>query len=166
MTWPDTLSGMVAADLPEPPSRRLRAALDANLQLLALADRLQEHWSLCARQHGLSGAQIKALLNIASGEHVTMRVLAGRIGYDASNLTGLVDRLEDAGLLERGADAADRRTTRLTLTTEGKRVRDDFWRTLNASGPLDSLTSAQLDAMIDVLHCALEDDIGTRRGGR
>lgn len=147
---------MLAADLPQPESRRQRQALRANLQLLDTAGRLKEHWDLCARQQGLSGTQIKALLHLAIDERVTMRTLAGRLSYDASNLTGLIDRLEQAGLVGRHSDEADRRATQLSLTGKGRHVRDEFWRTLNASGPLDRLTTAQLNAIT----AALEDRPG------
>src|SRR5437868_14003717 len=103
-------------DLPKPPSPRLRAALEANIRLLAVAERLRGHWNLHARRFGLSGMQVKLLLRLAADEVVTMRELAKRLRYDASNLTGLVDRLELDSLIERRPHHSDRRITEVRLT--------------------------------------------------
>jgi|SRR5215211_6069887 len=145
------------SDLPQPRSPKGRAALDANLRLLAVADRLRDHWNAHARSVGLSGTQSKLLLGLAADEILTMRALAERLGYDASNLTTLVDRLQRMGLIERRPHASDRRVTEIRLTSEGRRVRDRFWSGLNAEGPLDPLTSAQIKALDDVLRNVLGD---------
>ncbi len=85
-----------------------------------------------------------------------MRKLARQLGYDASNLTTLVDRLAARGALERQADSADRRVKALVLTAEGERLRDQFWRNLVTDpgplGPLDEddlRTLARLLAKLD-----------------
>ncbi|MFH0825133.1 MAG: MarR family transcriptional regulator, partial [Pseudomonadota bacterium] len=48
--------------------------------------------------------------------------IARRTGLDTSTMTGLLDRMERDGLVERTADANDRRTLRIQLTGEGKRI--------------------------------------------
>jgi MarR family transcriptional regulator, organic hydroperoxide resistance regulator len=130
--------------------------LHANLQLLALADRLRDHWNLVARQYGLSGAQVKVLLGVSIDEDTTMRGLADRLSYDASNLTSLIDRLERGGLVERRARESDRRVTELRLTAAGRRVRDEFWTVLNTQGPLDGLSMNRLSELDRALTAALE----------
>lgn len=150
------MSGL-APDLPQPHSRKARRALTANLALLALADRLREHWYLTARRHGLSDGQVKVLLNLGTQEQITMRALAERISYDASNLTSLVDRLQRDGLVERRPDTSDRRVTRLQLTVQGRHRRDAFWTEVNGHGPLDALSAAQIAALQDVLSSALDE---------
>ena len=45
-------------------------------------------------------------------------------GYKRSTLTGLVDRLEERGLAVRDVDPGDRRSFRVSLTREGRRVGD------------------------------------------
>jgi DNA-binding MarR family transcriptional regulator len=49
-----------------------------------------------------------------------MRALAELLGCDASNVTGIVDRLEARGLVRRDADPADRRVKVVALTPEGE----------------------------------------------
>jgi DNA-binding MarR family transcriptional regulator len=148
----------LAADLPTPSSPRLKAALAANLSLLEVAGRLRKHWQTTARGCGLTGAQAKLLLSLAADQTATMRVLAQRLASDPSNLTTVVDRLERDGLLERSPHASDRRITEVGLTSRGRQVRDRFWTELNAGGPLDPLTSAQLTALDDTLGRVLGTD--------
>lgn len=49
-----------------------------------------------------------------------MRTLADLLACDASNVTGIVDRLAARGLVRREADPSDRRVKRVTLTDEGE----------------------------------------------
>lgn len=55
-----------------------------------------------------------------------MREVAERQHCDASNLTGIVDRLEVRGLIVRRTPSADRRVKELVLTEEGRRLHDHF----------------------------------------
>ncbi|WP_406430283.1 MarR family transcriptional regulator [Streptomyces sp. NBC_00631] len=137
---------------------RLRTVLRVDLGLLAVADRLRQHWAARASAVGLSNAQVKVLLLLAPGETVSMRGLAVRLDYDASNLSTLVDRLERRGAVERRADPRDRRIKALALTAEGERLRETFWRGLvEDPGPLSPLGEDQLRALaslLDVLNTA------------
>ena len=67
-------------------------------------------------QLGLGFAQAHALRMLDPDEPIAMSALAERLFCDASNVTGLVDRLEARGLVERGSAANDRRVKALTLT--------------------------------------------------
>jgi DNA-binding MarR family transcriptional regulator len=46
--------------------------------------------------------------------------LGERLVFDSSTMTGLLDRLEEAGLIKRQADATDRRMNRIVLTDRGR----------------------------------------------
>lgn len=85
---------------------------------------------------GLDLTYQQAHLLRAMSEPTPMRGLARRLQLDASNLTGLVDRLEERGLVERRADPADRRVRQLVLTSEGEELRDELERRLMARAPL------------------------------
>ncbi|MDB5072405.1 MAG: Transcriptional regulator, MarR family [Candidatus Eremiobacteraeota bacterium] len=63
-------------------------------------------------------------LHVLPPEGMTMRALAEELSCDASNATGVVDRLEKRGLLERRSDEHDRRVKRVHLTAAGRRLRE------------------------------------------
>jgi DNA-binding MarR family transcriptional regulator len=46
--------------------------------------------------------------------------LGERLSLDSATMTGLLDRLEQAGLIERKAHATDRRVNRVVLTVRGR----------------------------------------------
>jgi DNA-binding MarR family transcriptional regulator len=140
------------ADMPAPTDDYLALVLDADNRLLAVAERLRQHWAGHAAALGLTAIQAKVLLRLAPGEAIPMRKLAQQLDYDASNLTTLVDKLAGLGALERQADPADRRVKALVLTPEGERLRDQFWRNLvTDAGPLTPLREPDLRALTRLL---------------
>jgi DNA-binding MarR family transcriptional regulator len=76
-----------------------------------------------AAELGLSPPQLFALRALKDGEPVPMSDLAEVLRCDASNVTGLVDRLEARGLVQRRAAEHDRRIRHLFLTDAGRRLR-------------------------------------------
>ena len=76
-----------------------------------------------AAEFELSPAQCHVLHLIEPGQPIPMGRLAETLACDASNVTGLVDRLESRGLLRRRASAEDRRVKALELTPTGVRLR-------------------------------------------
>jgi DNA-binding MarR family transcriptional regulator len=138
--------------MPAPADGYLALVLDADLRLLALTERLRQHWSAHAAALGLTAAQVKVLLRLTPGTATPMRKLARQLGYDASNLTTVVDRLAQRGALERQPDPTDRRVKALVLTPEGERLRDQFWRNLvTDAGPLTPLGQDDLCTLTRLL---------------
>jgi DNA-binding MarR family transcriptional regulator len=66
-------------------------------------------------------------LERAAGGRLRMHELAGKVVLSRSNLTRLVDRLEEAGLVARERSAEDRRGAFAVLTEEGKAMRRKMW---------------------------------------
>jgi DNA-binding MarR family transcriptional regulator len=71
----------------------------------------------------LSTAQCHVLHLIEPERPIPMGRLAETLACDASNVTGLVDRLESRGLVRRRPSASDRRVKVLVLTPTGARLR-------------------------------------------
>lgn len=71
----------------------------------------------------LSPAQCHVLHLIEPARPIPMGQLAETLACDASNVTGLVDRLESRGLVRRRPSAEDRRVKVLVLTPAGSRLR-------------------------------------------
>jgi DNA-binding MarR family transcriptional regulator len=72
---------------------------------------------------------------------------------DASNITGLVDGLEQKQLASRYEDQADRRIKMVKLEPKGKRARTTLLRNLSAHGSplLSKLNPAELQTFIALL---------------
>jgi DNA-binding MarR family transcriptional regulator len=139
-------------DMPAPADDYLALVFDVDHQLLAVADRLRQHWAAHAAALGLTAMQVKVLLRLTPGQAIPMRKLAQQLDYDTSNLTTLVDRLAGRGALERQADPADRRVKALVLTAEGERLRDQFWHNLvSDAGPLAPLRPGDLRTLTRLL---------------
>ena len=71
----------------------------------------------------LSPAQCHVLHLLEPGRPIAMNQLAEMLACDASNVTGLVDRLETRGLIRRRPSDKDRRVKVLDLTSSGARLR-------------------------------------------
>jgi len=85
--------------------------LETRLQL-AVTDRL--------REIGLSVPQCDVLTTLTEAEGVSQQDLAKRLYVTKGNISGLLDRLEDAGLVERRSTQADRRQYAIYLTAPGR----------------------------------------------
>lgn len=91
----------------------MRRVLRAYLAAVALADPLQRE---LARTYGVAIGDLHALRLLRDLGEVPINRLGAALGIKPSHATKLVDRLEGAGLVERGADPIDRRVTALRLT--------------------------------------------------
>lgn len=134
----------------------LRDVQEASHLLHQLAERQQAYYTACAAEFGLSAAQAKVLMSLQWTDRAPMRALAERVGSDPSNLTGLVDKLEQRGAVRRMPDPDDRRVKTLELTEDGKRLGGAFWQRLTTeAGPIAPLTHAQVRQLAELLRAAL-----------
>jgi len=91
-------------------------------EILEVTQRVNHIVSVVALRHDLTPQQVGLLRML--DEPTSMRAFAEDLSCDPSNVTGLVDRAERLGLVERVPDPRDRRVRMLTLTTKGRRLRD------------------------------------------
>ena len=105
----------------------------------------------------LAPGQMAALKWVDPETPVPMRELANALCCDNSNVTGIVDRLEDRGLVERRPAEHDRRVKLLSVTPEGVRVRDQIKaRMQEPPEPLLRLDADERRALRDLLRKALD----------
>jgi len=89
-------------------------------RFIRLEGRLQLAVSERLREVGLSVPQCDVLTTLTEAEGVSQQDLAKRLYVTKGNISGLLDRLEGAGLVERRSTAADRRQYEIHLTPTGR----------------------------------------------
>jgi len=109
----------------------------SNRQRTSKADPGREAWTLLLRllradegtllgvwaEFDLTSAQGDLLCSLEPGQSAPMVSLARSLHCHDSNVTGLVDRLEQRGLIERGSNPKDRRVKLIALTKTGETLR-------------------------------------------
>lgn len=107
----------------------------------------------------LSPAQCHLLHMIEPDRPVSMRHVAETLACDASNVTGLVDRLESRGLVRRRPSGGDRRVKVLVLTTTGARLRAVLLDRMTAPpAALERLSLREQRALVRILRRLLEQE--------
>jgi DNA-binding MarR family transcriptional regulator len=114
-------------------------------RFLRLHQRVSLAMSSRLKQIGLSVPQFDLLSTLSEREGITQSELAERLYVTKGNVSGLVDRLLEAGLVERRPIANDRRSYALHLTEKGgglaqrglEAQRDYVRRTLGKLAPSD-----------------------------
>jgi MarR family transcriptional regulator, organic hydroperoxide resistance regulator len=135
------------------------AALDHELaravyQLHATLER-QLHDTLAELELTISLADTLWQLDPAAGP-LSRRQLADRLGCDPSNVTFLVDRLEQRSLVTRARAGEDRRVKALALTPAGIAIRNRLIATLAESPMFSRLTTAQQRELARLLRLCVE----------
>ncbi|WP_418646776.1 MarR family winged helix-turn-helix transcriptional regulator [Thauera butanivorans] len=92
-------------------------------QTLSLASAIDRDCAALLAPHGLSeGRFVLLFLLDAASEGLAPNALAEQAGVTRATVTGLLDGLEREALIERRADASDRRALRIRLTRKGKQT--------------------------------------------
>ena len=110
-----------------------------------------------AAELDLSPAQCHLLNLIEPDRPLPMGQLAGALACDASNVTGLVDRLESRGLVQRRPSPEDRRVKVLSLTPMGARLRAALLERMTSAPPtLSRLSAEEQQALVKLLRRLIE----------
>src|ERR1700722_2084978 len=106
---------------------------EALLSVVRTSDRLQIRSARLLREHGLTPSQYN-ILRILRGEGKPLPILeiASRTIAVAPGITGLIDRLEHAGFVNRLRCEKDRRVTYVALTDQGTKTLADLGEPLLA----------------------------------
>ncbi|MDY7227489.1 MarR family winged helix-turn-helix transcriptional regulator [Hyalangium rubrum] len=158
-TQGDRLESKQRAEAPRPEEDLARQAW---APLFEVIHEMMRHFPAIASEFELSPVQAHVLRTLAEGPQ-PMSVLADYLACDASNVTGLVDRLEARGLVERRSAEHDRRVKLLALTEAGWELRQRLIARL--SQPPEAITGlapADLRALRDVMLRAVRN-LETRR---
>lgn len=115
------------------------------------------------RPHGLTFARFEVLRLLAFSRQGVLPVgkVGERLQVHPASVTNAVQRLEDAGLVERSANPADGRSVLVAITTAGRRLADECTDLLNrevfAPLPLDAADRDTATSALSNLRRALGD---------
>lgn len=117
----------------------------------------QKPWMMEAiAEFDITPQMAHALHVIPEADSLTMSELANELSCDASNITGVVDRLQARGLAERKLSSEDRRVKCVILTAAGKRLRKRIDERFDVPPPaIAALPLADQRALRDILERAL-----------
>lgn len=138
-------------------TRGTSAASEAWALMFELMHHSKQRFMAIASEFDLSPPQVMALRQLDPDEPKPMSELAAALRCDNSNVTGIVDRLEERGLVKRRAAEHDRRVKLIELTEEGQRVRREIERRITEPPQaIADLPEADQIALRDILRRALE----------
>src|SRR5215210_4857701 len=145
---------------PSPATRRRPSpASEAWAMMHELFHASRRRFLAVASEFDLSPPQVRALGGLDPDRPLPMGELAGALHCDNSNVTGIVDRLEDRGLVERRSAAHDRRVKMLAVTERGAELRARLAERLDeAPPPLARLSPEDQRALRDIMRRALGRD--------
>lgn len=125
-----------------------REVVDLMAGVVALFHREYEE---AAAARSLTGAQAKVLALLRRGP-MPMRHIAQTLSCEPSNITGIVDRLENRGFVTREADPHDRRVKLVAATEAGQAASEELRESLNfAREPLAALAMDERRDLRDLL---------------
>lgn len=123
--------------------------------------------NLAATRLGVSRTDLHCLNAIENAGGLTAGGLAAAVGLTSGAVTGVVDRLERAGLARRVADPSDRRRVKLEVTPTFYDRAAEIWGPLHADWQrtmADEFTAAELERIATFLR--LTSELGRRHTER
>jgi len=106
------------------------------------------------RRLGLTRAQCRTLGYLARNEGINQAGLADLLEIRPMTLVRQIDRMQEAGWIERQPDPADRRARRLYLTAKARPVLGRIWAVANETQDeaLTQLSPGEARTLIDLLY--------------
>lgn len=138
-------------------------AMEENLGFVVtdVARLMRKRFDMHARALGITGPQWRVLLLIARQPGLKQGGIAEILDVEPITTCRMVDRLEQAGLVERRRDPEDRRAWRLFLTGSATPLIDSLhgYGTLVVEQALRGMTDTERDALMQLLS-RVRDNLG------
>jgi DNA-binding MarR family transcriptional regulator len=111
------------------------------------------------KSYSLSYAQRVILIRLCEKDGLTQKELAKDTYFEQSNLTLMLDKLELKGLVKRSAKENDRRAYLVTITPEGRKLKEPLVRMGEEvmERALHGVSSAQKEELSKILHLIYEN---------
>jgi DNA-binding MarR family transcriptional regulator len=127
-------------------------------ELNRLVDAFKVFLVRASEGHGLTKVQLFVLHSIHQQGSVAMGQMAGFLHCDASNVTGIVDRLVQQGLIVRRESTTDRRTKQLELTPKGQSIITEVEAIMPAALGIQRLSDEERGQLFDLVHKMIGDE--------
>ena len=151
--------------MPNPLSHKSHEAM---LNIVVTGTLLQREGGSLMRQFGLTDTQFNILMLLkyqSENGRINQTQLGNMLLIHRSNITGIIDRMEKAGLVRRIADSEDRRVNYIEMTDKGKETLEDAHTVYHQR--LDEVMSAlsesdnrKISALLEVIRQQLLDGNG------
>jgi DNA-binding MarR family transcriptional regulator len=120
----------------------------------------KKRFQAIAAEAGFQPPQVGMMMHLRDyPDGMAMNALAAECGCDPSNITGLVDKLEERGMVRRETAPNDRRVKLIVLTNDGRAFMKEVFNKLHE--PPDwmlKLPQSDLRAMHDALRRGLHPE--------
>jgi len=137
-------------------------AVSSFLQLLRVATDLSVALDICLSKHDLLQGRwwVLILLMREESKSSTPSELAGKAGVTRATMTGLIDSLEQSGLVSRLIAKVDRRSVLVSLTEAGQakldEVMPDYYRRIRqCMQELDEMKRMQLQQILSLINLGI-----------
>ncbi|HSW97074.1 MAG TPA: MarR family transcriptional regulator [Candidatus Saccharimonadales bacterium] len=122
-------------------------------QLLRVAINAKHNLMNIAEKHNLTVMQMYTLCLLDEDAAIPMNSLTAMLHCDASNVTGIVDRLFQHKFIKREENPSDRRAKLITLTTKGAKLCEKLTDALNTFQPatFKELSDAEKKQLFTIL---------------
>ena len=122
-------------------------------QLLRVAMSAKHGLMNIAEKHNISVMQMYTLCLLEADKSIPMNTLSCMLNCDASNVTGIVDRLFQHKYIKREENPHDRRAKMITLTQKGIKLCEKLAEEITSFQPtsLQNLTDTQKQQLITLL---------------
>jgi len=130
------------------PDSVIRSA--SSLLIAQLARGMRRRIEQAVAPTGLRARELLALQHLQERGPSAQQTLAELVGVDATNLVAILNRLDDAGLIDRRRDRTDRRRAIIALSREGEQLLVALDRALRDVD--DEILSPLTDAERQILH--------------
>src|SRR5579862_9916153 len=122
-------------------------------QLLQVSFRAKKGLIRISEENDLTFVQVYTLLSIEHGKPLSMNEIANMLNCDASNVTGIIDRLFSREYIVRQEKPGDRRVKMVSLTPKGEKLRRQTVKEFinYPSKSLERLIDSQRTRLADLL---------------
>lgn len=123
-----------------------------------LVSSIHHNSSMLKKYYGLTGPQSEALRILDNKGAMSSAALSRKLYVTPSNVTGIIDRLEKKGLVERIRKPRDRRVSLVTLTDKGRTLYQSLPASIESKliSGLDDMDLEQVTRLHEEIHKILD----------